>query len=246
MRQNRKQELVFKAAQSVWREHGEQSNWKMAAAAIMAALVRFAEYFVSSKMIKVEPESYNQNDRKKQLVILLNMSSVIRHFWQAIKSENTEKLALVLDSNHPIYSTADMRPWRTGKPYGPANKSHINYCVYDSTWETSPAFALDRHAAVAAWVKNDHLGFSVLYVVNGIVRRYYPDFIIRLSSGLHLVLEVKGQQTGEDNAKQACMKRWVEAVNADGRFGRWAFEVSRKPSTPDLSGIIEQHISCND
>jgi hypothetical protein len=38
-------------------------------------------------------------------------------------------------------------------------KSHINVCVYDSTWEASDAFQLDESDAVAAWVKNDHLGW---------------------------------------------------------------------------------------
>jgi len=47
--------------------------------------------------------------------------------------------------------------------------------------------------AVSAWVKNDHLGFEVLYVYRGIVRKYRPDFLVRLANGEFLVLEIKGQ-----------------------------------------------------
>ena len=59
--------------------------------------------------------------------------------------------------------------------------------VYDSTWEASEAFELDHSSLVDAWVKNDHIGFEVLYVYRGVVRKYRPDFIIRLKSGNTLV-----------------------------------------------------------
>ena len=35
-------------------------------------------------------------------------------------------------------------------------RSHINFCVYDGTWEASEAFAHDHAPEVAAWAKNDH------------------------------------------------------------------------------------------
>ncbi len=57
------------------------------------------------------------------------------------------------------------------------DRSHINLCVFDSTWEASEAFDLDRSEHVAAWVKNDHLGFEILYVFKGVVRKYRPDFL---------------------------------------------------------------------
>ena len=74
--------------------------------------------------------------------------------------------------------------------------------VYDSTWEASEAFTLDHDANVEAWVKNDHLGFEVLYVFKGVVRKYRPDFLIRLNNGKMLVLEVKGQDTQQDQTKR--------------------------------------------
>lgn len=240
MRRLRKQTLIFKAAQSVWREM--QPNWKAPQSVIMAELVRFAEQFINSSLIKVKPGFYNKDEKRKSLVIVLNMSKVIRHFWDTIKSENTEKLELVLDSNHPIRSTGDMRPWRTGRPHHVARKSHLNYCVYDSTWESRVSFELDKNNAIEAWAKNDHLGFNVLYVYDGVVRKYYPDFIVRLKSRIHLVLEVKGQQTDQDNAKHLYMKEWVQAVNEDSRFGKWAFEVTKQPAASDIKDILSQHI----
>jgi type III restriction enzyme len=57
-------------------------------------------------------------------------------------------------------------------------KSHINRCVFDSTWEATEAAYLDRCEKVKAWVKNDHLGFEILYTLRGIVRKFRPDFLI--------------------------------------------------------------------
>jgi type III restriction enzyme len=60
-----------------------------------------------------------------------------------------------------------MPTWYTSKPCEATRKSHINVCVYDSTWEASHAFELDRNEAVKSWVKNDHLGFDMLDQHNG-------------------------------------------------------------------------------
>ena len=236
IKQFRKQTMIFRAAQSAWKNM--QSNWKANASesALMAELVRLAEQFIDSDRIQISPALFNKDQKRRQIVITLNMSKIIRHFWQAIEFNNTEKTALVFDTNHPIRSTGDMIPWRTGKPCESTRKSHINYCVFDSTWEASESFELDRNEVVEAWGKNDHLGFEVLYVYNGLVKKYRPDFIIWLRSGNFLVLETKGQQTEQDDTKHTYMEEWVKAVNEHGGFGQWKFAVSRK--TSDLKDLL--------
>jgi type III restriction enzyme len=131
-----------------------------------------------------------------------------------------------------------MLPWYTSKPCAPAARSHVNFCVFDSTWEASEAFELDRNPKVEAWVKNDHLGFEVLYVFKGIVRKYWPDYLIRLEGGRMLVLEVKGQDSQENHTKREFLDEWVRAVNAHGGFGQWSWAVSRAPS--DLPEILHK------
>ncbi len=123
-----------------------------------------------------------------------------------------------------------------GKSAKGTKRSHINYCVFDSTWESSESFELDKNKAIDAWVKNDHLGFDVLYFYDGLVKKYRPDFIIRLKSGNFLVLETKGQQTDQDDAKHLYMRDWVEAVNQRGGFGHWQFDVSKTPA--DVKDVI--------
>lgn len=108
--------------------------------------------------------------------------------------------------------------------------------MYDSAWEATEAFALDRSPLVEAWVKNDHLGFEVFYVYRGVVRKYRPDFLIRLTSGDMLVLEVKGKDSEQDRTKREFLDRWVSAVNEHGGFGRWTWAVSRSPG--DIHDIL--------
>ena len=89
---------------------------------------------------------------------------------------------------------------------------------------------------MAAWVKNDHLGFEVLYIYRGVVHKYRPDFLIRLASGEMLVLETKGQDTEQDRVKRQSVDEWVNAVNAHGDFGRWRWDVARRPG--DIQDIL--------
>lgn len=237
MKKQRRQTIIFKAAKTVWQDM--QPKWEGSTDLLIANVVKLAEQFLDSDRIEISPEIYNQDKVKRQVIITLNMQKIIQHFWQAIKFNNTEKKSLVLDSNYPIRSTGDMRPWRTGKPCESTKRSHINLCVFDSTWESSVSFELDRNAAVAAWVKNDHLGFDILYVHRGVVRKYRPDFLIRLESGEILVLEVKGQQTEQDDAKHDYMRDWISAVNEDGRFRQWKFDILTNPS--DIKDILANH-----
>jgi type III restriction enzyme len=129
-----------------------------------------------------------------------------------------------------------MLPWYTSKPCAPGARSHLSFCVFDSAWEASEAFALDHHPQVAAWAKNDHLSFEVHYLFEGGVHKYRPDFLVRLANGVRLVLEVKGQDTPRDRTKREFLAEWVAAVNDHGGFGRWASAVSFTPS--DLSEIL--------
>ena len=132
-----------------------------------------------------------------------------------------------------------MRIWYTGKPVGPARRCHINHCVYDGTFEPIAATELDRNPAVEAWVKNDHLGFEISYAHRGVVRRYIPDFLIRLTGGTTLVLEVKGEPREIDDSKWTYAQDWITAVNTHGGFGHWAFAVLTPDN--DLTRLIDAH-----
>jgi len=233
-REFRIQRIIFETARDVFDQM--KSDWRGNREVLLAQLVRLTEQFIRSDHIAIRPPLFYQDDLRRRLIIALNMSRVVQHIWEAVRQENTERLTPVFDRDHPIRATGQMRTWYTGKPCERTRRSHINVCVYDSSWEAADAFHLDDSDRVAAWVKNDHLGFEVLYIYRGVVRKYRPDFLVRLASGAMLVLETKGQDTEQDQVKQRYLEEWVQAVNAHGGFGRWCWGVARQPG--DIRDIL--------
>jgi type III restriction enzyme len=226
-REFRTQRIIFETARDVFDQM--KHTWQGSREVLLAQLVRIVEQFMRSDKIAISPPLFYQDELRRRLIITLNMSRVVQHVWEAVRQVNTERATPVFDRDHPIRATGEMRTWYTGKPCERTRRSHINVCVYDSTWEASDAFALDDGDAVAAWVKNDHLGFEVLYVYRGVVRKYRPDFLVRLENGDMLVLETKGQDTEQDKVKRRYLDEWTEAVNAHGGFGRWRSAVAQHP-----------------
>ncbi len=51
--------------------------------------------------------------------------------------------------------------------------------MLDSGWEQKVAQVLESLPQVAAYVKNDHLGFVIPYTLDGEQRSYLPDFLVR-------------------------------------------------------------------
>lgn len=233
--ENRYQRIVFKTASDVYDQM--KPTWEASKEYLLAQLIPLIEKFIHSDKIAISPQFYAENDLRRRIVLTLSMQTVVQHIWQAIRKENAKFISPVFDRERPIRSTGEMRTWYTAKPCERTQRSHINVCVFDSTWEATEAFELDRNENVESWVKNDHLGFDILYIFEGIVRKYRPDFIIRLTNGTHLVLETKGQDTQQDKTKRQFLKEWIDAVNDHGGFGRWASAVSF--DTGDIRGIID-------
>jgi type III restriction enzyme len=233
----RMQKVVFETARDVFDQM--KPTWKANKEYLLAQLIRLVGAFTDSDSIRFVPPLFRQDELRRRILLTLNMNKVVQHIWEAIRFENTECLEPIFDSDRPIRSTGDMRTWYTSKPCEHTKRSHVNLCVFDSTWEASEAFEFDRNPNVAAWVKNDHLGFQILYIFTGVVQKYRPDFIIRLKSGDHLVLEVKGQDTQRDKTKRRFLDEWVKSVNQHGGFGRWRWAVSQNPA--DLSTILSTH-----
>jgi type III restriction enzyme len=146
-------------------------------------------------------------------------------------TEGQSKLKPVLRSFETVGST-DYVDFDTTKPvYVTAeDKSHISHVVADTeSWEQKMASVLEEMPEVISYVKNQSLGFSIPYVLEGDERSYLPDFIVRMKTPnseeiLNLVLEVSGEKRKDKAAKVETAKNlWVPAVNNNGAFGKWAF-----------------------
>jgi type III restriction enzyme len=236
-REQRMQRVIFQSAAEVY--DLMKPNWKASREYLLAQIIRLTESYLTSGKIVISPELFSQDEVRRRILYTLNMTKIVQHLWEAIRFENALAVVPVFDKERPIRSTGDMQPWFTRRPCEPTARSHINLCVFDSRWEASEAFEFDRNPNVATWVKNDHLGFEILYVYRGIIQKFRPDYLVRLTSGKMLTLEVKGQDTQQDKTKREFLSEWIKALNAHGGFGTWAWDVSRNPK--DVLNILQTH-----
>jgi type III restriction enzyme len=232
----RMQKIIFESARDIYDQM--KPAWKADKTYLLMQIIHIVEVFLNSDNICFAQQLFCQDELKRRILLTLNMSKIVQHIWEAIRFENTEYVEPVFDRDRPIKSTGNMRTWFTGKPCEYTIKSHINMCVYDSTWEASESWEFDRNKDVLAWVKNDHLGFEILYIYNGIIGKYRPDFILKLSNGKYLVIETKGQDSQKDVTKRQFLDEWIKAVNQHKGFGQWTWAVSKHPT--DIRKIIKQ------
>jgi type III restriction enzyme len=197
---HRLQRITFETVRDIYGKMNH--SWKGNTEFLLSQLLRIVERFLVDGRINITPPVFDRDDDRRRIILTLNMNKIVQHIWEAIRFNNTLKLSPVFDTERPIRSTGDMQTWFTGKPCEYTKRSHISHCVFDSTWEASEAFKLDRDPNVEAWVKNDHLGFDIVYIFNGLIHKYRPDFLIRLKNGKTLVLEVKGQDSPENQTKR--------------------------------------------
>ena len=101
----------------------------------------------------------------------------------------------------------------------------------DSGWEGQAADILDACSVVECFARNDHMGLVIQYGYLDVDHDYTPDFVVRLTNGLQVVLEIKGYMFDADdrvNEKNQAAKKWAAAVSNLGDFGTWDFLICHK------------------
>jgi type III restriction enzyme len=124
----------------------------------------------------------------------------------------------------------------TRKKVYETEKSEVSHVTLDgrdgNTWEQILAMECELRQDVAAYAKNDRLGFTIPYVHEGRAHSYVPDFLVRLNRRLDepfdrtLIVEVSGshKSPGPTTAKaETARNQWCVAVNNHGGFGRWGY-----------------------
>lgn len=242
-REFRLQTFVFDAARELFQQ--TIRDFKQGSrVSIMAQMVKLVEEFLESDRLRITPPLFATDPKRRKVILRASQNRIVQHMAAIVHDQGAEHLELVMDEHQPVGMTGDMRPWFTGRPALRTSKSHINFCVVENKggWEKSEADELDTSPHVTAWAKNDHLGFEIRFTYNGVAgRRYLPDFIVRLSNGEMLILEVKGQTGPEVVAKRQALQQWVRAVNEDGRFGKWHEATSSQPK--EILEILDRLIA---
>ena len=152
----------------------------------------------------------------------------------------SEALQPILDRTAPFGDTSDIR-FVTRKRVYETTKSEVSHVTLDgkdgNTWENLLAYECEVNHSVAAYVKNDRLGFDIPYTFEGRSHRYVPDFVLRLVPDpndpehldRYLIVEVSGDQKKAHAPGPVALKAmtarntWCTAVNNHRGFGRWGF-----------------------
>ena len=165
----------------------------------------------------------------------------------ASRENRRPTLRPILRRHDPIGSTADVS-FATRKVALPtaADRSEISHVVLDgvggNTWEQLMMERCEHDSRVAAYAKNDRLGFSIPYIHEGRTHDYVPDFLVRLKRAEGedfdrvLVVEVSGGQKSAHSPGSVKVKAstardsWCPAVNNHGGFGRWGYVEITNPN----------------
>jgi len=141
---------------------------------------------------------------------------------------NDAAIEPILDRHNPTGTTSGIGWWTKKDPdelWVTNHKSHISHVVPHSRWEHAVAAALEQMDEVDRYIKNDHLDFTIPYVINGIQKSYVTDFIAIITTPdgpLNLIIEVSGEKRKDKDIKVATTRdKWIPAINNHGGYGHW-------------------------
>jgi len=227
LRAARRQEIVFFLARRLVQRYFPDRPW------LFPQLARIARTWMA--------ESLTLKDHvfPGLLLLLRHADDAADRIYRAIVAAEPGETA-VLAVLAPYDQTGSTRyvDFDTTKPImlTKPERCHVSHVVADSGWEHKLAQSLETMDDVIAYVKNQGLGFTIPYTINGEERSYVPDFVARIDDGrgvddpLQLVIEVSGAERRDKEAKVAtAWTLWVPAVNNLRSHGRWAFLECRDP-----------------
>lgn len=252
----RPQQLVFRLAQLVLDDliQGAQADEKergrlklLARHQLFPEIVRIVQTYINTKVI-LKP---GVDVRELGLLrYAQQLRDRVRDGILPAAASETAKLLPVLNSFEPFTTTANVN-YSTTRPVVDLVKSHLNRAVFRSTWEKKAVEVLEDLDCVECFTPNDRqIGLLVPYDYEDNPHTYEPDFIVQLNNGVRLMLEIKGEAGRIHNpdqvlAKNAAARKWSAAVNNQGRYGRWEFDICDSDDVeqigPKLRAIIAKH-----
>ncbi|MDD9886461.1 MAG: DEAD/DEAH box helicase family protein, partial [Gammaproteobacteria bacterium] len=232
--QARLQERICEMTTVLTRQYADDSECQLPPGALFYQLYPIVRDYIGKKVFATAPAD------RKDAFLAPYYGYIIEQLLQSIRADEGAGEAPELPRYERMRgngSTAEVDFYTRREPY-PVLKSHINAVVPDTNkFEQSAAWHLDNHPRVFSFAKNEGMGFGIPYLHNGESHDYMPDFLVRLQDeGHYLILETKGYDELKEIKKSAA-ERWVAAVNADGRHGRWQYEMVSEIA--QIGGILD-------
>lgn len=162
-------------------------------------------------------------------------------------TQGEKRLLPILRPYDAMGSTSEV-DFNTTKTVYETKKSHLNYVVQDSGWESKVGYTLDSLDEVVAYFKNPGI-LRIPYTHEGVQGHYIPDFVVQLRDGhsdpLNLLVEVTGERKKDKVIKvETASTYWVPAVSNLGVYGRWAFtEISDPSEAADLMAVAVRDVA---
>ena len=233
------QELVFDLARTLTREYVAQPSCEAPSQVLFPQMAGIVRRYLQEKVEVRKPANIKDIFLSPYYGWLVEI--LLENIHPDASQGETPEIPRY-ETNRDPGSTGEVDFW-TSREVRETMHSHVNYLVADTKkWEQAAAFYIDKHPVTAAFVKNAGLGFAIPYLHNGQMHDYIPDFIVRLkrSKPHYVILETKGFDPLAD-VKAAAAERWVDAVNAEGSYGRWRYTMVKKAEDidPYLSRIVE-------
>lgn len=247
----RPQQVIFRLAQRIMDDllQGSQSSDKekakirfLARHQLYPELVKIVREYVEKKVVFKPGVDVRELGLERYAA---ELCARVRDGILPVAARDDARLLPVLNSFQPFTSTANVN-YQTTRAVVELGKSHLNRAVVRSGWERRAIEILEDMDSVECYAPNDRqIGLIVPYEHEGIRHNYEPDFLVKLTNGKTVMLEIKGEKgrlhdPDKVEAKNAAAKKWVAAVNNLGRWGQWDYEMCEDPAK--LRGIIESHV----
>lgn len=139
-------------------------------------------------------------------------TALVKRFVDAVNRLGIDTKPAEPDAAFRMVSSTPAFQW-SGEIY-PGKRTVFNLVACDSGLESGLAKFIDIADDVAAYAKNvRQMRFSLDYVsTQRFIRYYYPDFLIRLTNGVHYLVETKGAEGIEVPLKEARGHKWAADV----------------------------------
>jgi type III restriction enzyme len=179
------------------------------------------------------------------------MSTAVAHyvcvdvFKKALQALTIEEQKPQLIEPARMLSACQPFPW--SRPVWEGQKCIFNLVPCDNDFEREFAKFLDSAADVTAFAKLPRaFGFTVEYTDTAMnLRNYEPDFVAVDKSGMHWLIETKGQENVDVLRKDVAAARWCENASAlTDKKWRYAkvpqkeFEVLQPSRLADLAALV--------
>lgn len=226
----RARQVAFLLAGDLCRRWVEQQGDTIPPHVLFPRLLRYTERFLREKV------NCHGDTQIVDVLIGIYYRAALDYLFNAMaadESASQQERPIIPRGAAGTRSTSQV-DFHTRRDLSAAQKCHLNALVADTkTWEQAAAFTLDQHPGVSSWVKNDHLGFEIPYHRDHAPRQYRPDFIVRLTNELNLILEIKGRMLEDAKIKRAAAIRWINTLNRDPEYGQWEYKMVFEPAGTD-------------